>query len=78
MEKIRSTKPEARTDPRTGHTDRQRSIITKETQKDLGYYPSIKAGQVHLHDCSDYFRLEHFAGWGLHPLESAAFSRRTP
>ncbi len=24
------------------------------------------------------FRLEHFAGWGLHPLESAAFARRTP
>ena len=24
------------------------------------------------------FRLERFAGWGLHPLESAALSRRTP
>jgi hypothetical protein len=32
----------------------------------------------YLHDCSDYFRLEHFAGWDLHPLESAAFARRTP
>jgi hypothetical protein len=32
----------------------------------------------YLHDCSDYFRLEHFAGWDLHPLESAALSRRTP
>src|SRR5271154_4284016 len=32
----------------------------------------------YLHDCSDYFRLEHFAGWDLHPLEGAAFSRRTP
>ena len=32
----------------------------------------------YLHDCSDYFRLEHFAGWGFHPLESAAFARRTP
>ena len=31
----------------------------------------------HLHDCSGCFRLERFAGWGLHPLESAAFSRRT-
>ena len=31
-----------------------------------------------LHDCSGCFRLEHFAGRGLHPLESAAFSRRTP
>src|SRR5262249_14793781 len=30
------------------------------------------------HDCSDCFRLERFAGWGLHPLESAAFARRTP
>ena len=32
----------------------------------------------YLHDCSDRFRLERVAGWGLHPLESAAFSRRTP
>jgi hypothetical protein len=24
------------------------------------------------------FRLERIAGWALHPLESAAFSRRTP
>jgi hypothetical protein len=31
-----------------------------------------------LHSCSGCFRLEHFAGWGFHPLESAAFSRRTP
>ena len=31
-----------------------------------------------LRDCSGCFRLEHFAGRGLHPLESAAFSRRTP
>jgi hypothetical protein len=30
-----------------------------------------------LHDCSGCFRLERFAGWALHPLESAAFSRRT-
>jgi hypothetical protein len=26
----------------------------------------------------DCFRLERIAGWGLHPLESAALSRRTP
>ena len=26
----------------------------------------------HLHDCSGCFRLERFAGWDLHPLESAA------
>src|SRR6202007_466803 len=32
----------------------------------------------YLHDCSDCFRLERIAGWGLHPPESAAFSRRTP
>jgi len=32
----------------------------------------------YLRDCSDYFRLEHFAGWAFHPLESAAFARRTP
>ena len=30
----------------------------------------------YLHDCSGCFRLERFAGWGLHPLESAALSRR--
>src|SRR6516165_1028101 len=29
-------------------------------------------------DCSDCFRLEQIAGWASHPLESAAFSRRTP
>ena len=29
----------------------------------------------HLHDCSGCFRLERFAGWDSHPLESA---RRTP
>ena len=32
----------------------------------------------YLHDCSGCFRLEHFAGWDSHPLESAAFARRTP
>src|SRR5690348_4970958 len=32
----------------------------------------------YLHDCSDCFRLERIAGWASHPLESAAFSRRTP
>jgi hypothetical protein len=31
-----------------------------------------------LHACSGCFRLEQFAGWGLHPLENAAFARRTP
>jgi hypothetical protein len=28
------------------HTHRQRSIISNQTQIDLGYYPSTKAGQV--------------------------------
>jgi hypothetical protein len=32
----------------------------------------------YLHHCSDRFRLERIAGWASHPLESAAFSRRTP
>src|SRR5215472_4469932 len=32
----------------------------------------------YLHDCSDCFRRERIAGWALHPLDSAAFSRRTP
>src|SRR5689334_18521650 len=32
----------------------------------------------YLYDCSDCFRLERIAGWDLHPLESAALSRRTP
>jgi len=31
-----------------------------------------------LHVCSGRFRLERIAGWALHPLESAALSRRTP
>ena len=31
----------------------------------------------HLHDCSGCFRLGRSPGWDLHPLESAAFSRRT-
>jgi hypothetical protein len=43
-------------------------------------WPAIRRLQPfrYLHDCSGYFRLEHFAGWGSHPLENAAFSRRTP
>src|SRR6516165_7665757 len=32
----------------------------------------------YLHDCSDCSRRERIAGWASHPLESAAFSRRTP
>ncbi len=43
-------------------------------------WPAIRRLQPfrYLHDCSGCFRLEHFAGWGSHPLENAAFSRRTP
>src|ERR1700758_1414969 len=31
----------------------------------------------HLYACSGCFRRERIAGWSLHPLESAALSRRT-
>jgi hypothetical protein len=42
--------------------------------------PAIRRLQTfrRLHACSGCFRMERFAGWGLHPLESAALSRRTP
>jgi hypothetical protein len=33
---------------------------------------------AHSRDCSDCFRLGAIAGWDFHPLESAAFARRTP
>ena len=32
----------------------------------------------YLHDCSGCLPAGAFAGWGLHPLESAALARRTP
>src|ERR1019366_6772831 len=32
----------------------------------------------YLHDCSGCLPAGAFAGWGFHPLESAALSRRTP
>ena len=34
-------------------------------------WPAIRRLQLfrYLHDCSGCFRLEHFAGWDLHPLE---------
>jgi len=34
-------------------------------------WPAIRRLQPlrYLHSCSGCFRLEHFAGWGLHPLE---------
>ena len=36
-------------------------------------WPAIRRLQPfrYLHDCSGCFRLEHFAGWGFHPLEKA-------
>src|SRR5438093_12831993 len=40
--------------------------------------PGRKVNSSISHDCSDCFRLEPIAGWALHPLESAALSRRTP
>ena len=41
--------------------------------------PAIRRLQPfrYLHDCSGCFRLERLAGWGSHPLENAALSRRT-
>ena len=43
-------------------------------------WPAIRRLQPfrYLYSCSGCFRQEHFAGWGFHPLESAAFARRTP
>ena len=43
-------------------------------------WPAIRRLQPfrYLHSCSGCFRLEQFAGWAFHPLESAAFARRTP
>ena len=48
-------------------------------------WPAIRRLQPfrYLHSCSGCFRLEHFAGWGLHPLEkrrlcTAHAQRRRP
>jgi hypothetical protein len=37
-----------------------------------------KAAGTSFTACSGCFRLQRIAGWALHPLESAALSRRTP
>ena len=43
-------------------------------------WPAFRRLQTlhYFHACSGYFRLEHFAGWGFHPLDRAALARRTP
>ena len=59
------------------------SAFTRVAACTLAQSPIVTASRRlqpfrYLHDCSDCFRLERMAGWGLHPLESAAFARRTP
>src|SRR5215213_1983859 len=59
------------------------SAFTRVAACTLAQSPIVTANRRlqpfrYLHDCSDCFRLEQIAGWGLHPLESAAFARRTP
>src|SRR5215213_9893281 len=59
------------------------SAFTRVAACTLAQSPIVTANRRlqpfrYLHDCSDCFRLERSAGWGLHPLESAAFARRTP
>src|SRR3954466_3105262 len=59
------------------------SAFTRVAACTLAQSPIVTANRRlqpfrYLHDCSDCFRLERIAGWGLHPLESAAFARRTP
>src|SRR3954453_16453520 len=59
------------------------SAFTRVAACTLAQSPIVTANRRlqpfrYLHDCSDCFRLERSAGWDLHPLESAAFARRTP
>src|SRR3954471_12513354 len=59
------------------------SAFTRVAACTLAQSPIVTANRRlqpfrYLHDCSDCFRLERIAGWGLHPLENAAFARRTP
>src|SRR5271167_4032390 len=59
------------------------SAFTRVAACTLAQSPIVTANRRlqpfrYLHDCSDCFRLEPIAGWASHPLESAAFSRRTP
>ena len=61
------------------------SAFTRVTACTLALSPYIVTSSTqrlqpfrYLHSCSGCFRLEQFAGWAFHPLESAAFARRTP
>src|SRR6478752_2013830 len=59
------------------------SAFTRVAACTLAQSPIVTASRRlqpfrYLHDCSGCFRLERIAGWGLHPLDSAAFARRTP
>jgi hypothetical protein len=62
------------------------SSFSRIAQRSLALRPAHSRGHLlhrrlqpfcHLHDCSGCFRLERLAGWGSHPLESAALARRT-
>lgn len=61
-------------------TQRSLTLRPAHSRCHQNLWPAIRRLQPFrfLRDCSGCFRLEHFAGWGLHPLESAAFARRTP
>jgi hypothetical protein len=61
-------------------TQRSLALRPAHSRCHQNLWPAIRRLQPfrYLHSCSGCFRLEHFAGWGLHPLESAAFARRTP
>src|SRR3954471_130162 len=59
------------------------SAFTRVAACTLAQSPMVTASRRlqpfrYLHDCSDCFRLERIARGGFHPLESAAFARRTP
>src|SRR5271166_3616380 len=85
---IRPDKPLETYHPETTHLPATRSCeacsaFTRVAARTLARSPT--RDQLHrrlqpfryLHDCSGCFRLEQLAGRGLHPLESAALSRRT-
>ena len=61
-------------------TQRSLTLRPAHSRCHQNLWPAIRRLQSFrfLRDCSGCFRLEHFAGWGFHPLESAAFARRTP
>ena len=61
-------------------TQRSLTLRPAHSRCHQNLWPAIRRLQSFrfLRDCSGCFRLEHFAGWGFHPLESAALARRTP